>query len=137
MLRLGYGCHRRLACAALTELTSAVGVDIAADKALAKQLLASAGIPVPDGGIARSPGQAIGLLELLGAPVVMKPVNGNHGAGVTPGVLTPAQAEAAYAAASAGNPAVIVEEFIARHRLPGTRDRRPGRGRGAATARRR
>lgn len=112
MLRLGYGCHRRLVCAALTEQTSAVGVDIASDKVLAKQLLASAGIPVPDGGIARSPRQAIELLELLGAPVVIKPVNGNHGAGVTPGVRTPAQAEIAYAKATAGNPAVIVEAFI-------------------------
>ncbi len=115
MLRLGYGCHRRLVCAALTEQTSAVGVDIASDKVLAKQLLADAGIPVPAGAIARSPQQAAELLELLGAPAVMKPVNGNHGAGVTPGVLTRAQAEAAYAKASAANPAVIVEEFI-----PGT-----------------
>lgn len=115
MLRLGYGCHRRLACAALSDLTSAVGVDIASDKALAKQLLADAGIPVPEGGIARSPEQAVELLGLLGTPVVIKPVNGNHGAGVSPGVLTPAQAEAAYAAASAGHPAVIVEAFI-----PGT-----------------
>ncbi len=49
MLRLGYGRNRRLVCAALTELTSAVGVDIAADKMLAKQLLADAGIPVADG----------------------------------------------------------------------------------------
>ena len=30
LLRLGYGCHRRLVWAALTEQTSAVGVDIAA-----------------------------------------------------------------------------------------------------------
>ncbi|HEX9526766.1 MAG TPA: hypothetical protein VF951_04655, partial [Streptosporangiaceae bacterium] len=112
MLRLGYGCHRRLVCAALTEQTSAVGVDIASDKVLAKRLLADAGIPVPDGGIARSPRQAAELLELIAAPVVIKPVNGNHGAGVTPGVLTPAQAEAAYARASAANPAVIVETFI-------------------------
>ncbi len=112
MLRLGYGCHRRLVCAALTEQTSAVGVDIASDKVLAKQLLASAGIPVPDGGIARNPRQAIELLELLGGPVVIKPLYGNHGAGVTPGVLTPEQAETAYAKASAGNPAVIVEAFI-------------------------
>jgi cyanophycin synthetase len=115
MLRLGYGCHRRLVCAALTEQTSAVGVDIASDKALAKHMLASAGIPVPDGGIACSARQAVELLDRLGAPVVLKPVNGNHGAGVTPGVLTPAQAEAAYAAASTAGPEVIVEAFV-----PGT-----------------
>ena len=49
LLRLGYGCHRRLVCAALTSQTSAVGVDIAADKQLSKQLLAGAGIPVAAG----------------------------------------------------------------------------------------
>ena len=48
MLRLGYGCHRRLVSAAMTEQTSAIGVDIAGDKMLAKQFLARAGIPVPE-----------------------------------------------------------------------------------------
>src|SRR5580693_9417479 len=100
MLRLGYGRHRRLVCAALTDRTSAVGVDIASDKVLAKQLLAEAGIAVPGGGIASSPREAAGLLELLGGPVVIKPRNGCHGAGVTVGVTTPAAAEAAYAKAS-------------------------------------
>ena len=112
MLRLGYGRHRRLVCAALTDQTSAVGVDIASDKVLAKQLLAEAGIAVPEGGIAGSPREAAGLLELLGGPVVIKPRNGCHGAGVTVGVTTPAAAEAAYAKASAEHPAVIVEAFI-------------------------
>ena len=54
LLRLGYGCHRQLVCAALTSQTSAVGVDIAADKQLAKQLLADAGIPVAPGSSPRT-----------------------------------------------------------------------------------
>ena len=54
LIRLGYGCHRRLLWAALTEQTSAVGVDIASDKVLAKELLATAGVPVPAGVVARS-----------------------------------------------------------------------------------
>ncbi len=49
LLRLGYGCHRQLVWAALTSQTSAVGVDLAADKQLTKQLLAEAGIPVAEG----------------------------------------------------------------------------------------
>ena len=44
MLRLGYGCYQHLVCAALTDRTSALGVDIAADKMLAKQLLIGAGV---------------------------------------------------------------------------------------------
>src|SRR5207244_13113810 len=58
LLRLGYGSHRRLVWAALTDQTSAVGVDIACDKVLAKQLLADAGIPVPPGTVAWSTEEA-------------------------------------------------------------------------------
>jgi cyanophycin synthetase len=100
LLRLGYGCHRRLICAALTEQTSAVGVDIASDKVLAKQLLADAGIPVPDGTVVYGPQEAAQALAGLGAPVVIKPYCGNHGKGVTVGVTTPEQAAQAYLEAS-------------------------------------
>jgi cyanophycin synthetase len=112
LLRLGYGCYRRLVCAALTEQTSAVGVDIASDKVLTKQLLASAGIPVPDGVVACSPQEAAQALEALGGPVVIKPRNGNHGGGVTVSVATAQQAADAYAQASAAGAGVIVEAFV-------------------------
>ena len=112
MLRLGYGCYRRLVCAALTEQTSAVGVDIASDQEMTKQLLASAGIPVPDGMVARSPQEAVQALEALGGPVVIKPRNGNHGGGVTVSVTTAQQAADAYAQASATGAGVLVETFI-------------------------
>ncbi len=111
MLQLGYGCHRQLVCAALTEQTSAVGVDIASDKVLAKQLLASSGIPVPDGIVAESAAQAARALGRLGSPVVIKPRNGNHGANVTI-ATTAEQAAAAYTQASAAGAAVIVEAFV-------------------------
>jgi cyanophycin synthetase len=113
MLRLGYGSTRRLVCAALTDQTSAIGVDIAADKMLAKQLLASAGIPVPQGIVASSAQEAARALEQIGAPVVIKPVGGNHGRCVTVGVRTPAQATAAFDKASEAGPAVIVESYVA------------------------
>ena len=112
MLRLGYGCYRRLVCAALTEQTSAVGVDIASDKVLTKQVLTSAGIPVPEGMVARSPQEAVQALEALGGPVVIKPRNGNHGGGVTVSVTTAQQAADAYAQARAAGAGVLVETFI-------------------------
>ncbi|HEY2553047.1 MAG TPA: cyanophycin synthetase [Streptosporangiaceae bacterium] len=115
MLRLGYGCHRRLVCAALTEQTSALGVDIASDKVLAKQLLAAAGIPVPDGVVVGSAAEAVAALSELGAPVVIKPHSGNQGANITIGVTSPEAAAASYEQASAAGPAVIVEKFV-----PGT-----------------
>lgn len=112
MLRLGYGCHRRMVCAALTEQTSALGVDIAADKSLTKELLASAGVPVPAGVVARSPQEAAEALAELGAPVVVKPCAGNHGAHITVGVRTPRQVAAAYEQAATASSAVLVEQLV-------------------------
>jgi cyanophycin synthetase len=112
MLRLGYGSTRRLVCAALTEQTSAIGVDIAADKMLAKQVLADAGIPVPEGVLAGSAQEAVEALGRLGAPVVIKPLGGNHGRSVTVGVTTAAQAAAAFDHASTAGSAVLVERFV-------------------------
>ena len=68
LLRLGYGCHRRLLWAALTGQTSAVGVDIASDKVLAKELMATAGVPVPGGVVARSAADAAEALGALRRP---------------------------------------------------------------------
>ena len=115
MLRLGYGRHRRLVCAALTEQTSAIGVDIAADKVLAKRLLADAGIPVPEGLVAWSAEEAAAAVAAVGGPVVVKPRAGNHGTNVIVGVTSADGAAAAYAQASGESGAVIVEKFV-----PGT-----------------
>ncbi len=89
MLRLGYGCHRRLVWAALTEQTSAVGVDIACDKIVAKELLAGAGVPVPAGTVARTAAEAASAFARFGPSVVVKPRNGNHGGGITVGAGWP------------------------------------------------
>ncbi len=115
MLRLGYGRNRRLACAALTELTSAVGVDIAADKMLAKQLLADAGIPVAEGVLAASAEEAARALGVLGPPVVIKPLRGNQGRCVTVGVRTPHEARTAFDRAGGAGAPVIVERFVTGH----------------------
>jgi cyanophycin synthetase len=115
LLRLGYGCHRQLVWAALTSETSAVGVDIAADKQLAKQLLADAGIPVADGVTVRSEEEAAAALAEIGGPVVIKPLGGSQGANLTVGVRTASEAAAAYTKAAAISEAVLVEALV-----PGT-----------------
>jgi cyanophycin synthetase len=115
LLRLGFGRYRRLVCAALTEQTSVIGVDIAADKVLAKRLLAEAGVPVPEGMVAWSEQEAAAALEALGGPVVIKPRTGSQGVDVTVGVTTADEAAAAYAQAAGQHAGVIVESFV-----PGT-----------------
>jgi cyanophycin synthetase len=120
LLRLGYGRHRRLVCAALTEQTSAIGVDIAADKMLAKRLLADAGIPVPDGVVALSEQDAIAAVAQLGCPAVIKPRAGCQGASVTVGVTTASEAAAAWAQATMGHSGTDSTGVIVERYVPGT-----------------
>jgi cyanophycin synthetase len=115
LLRLGFGCSRQLVCAALTSQTSAVGVDIAADKNMTKQLLAGAGIPVPAGIVVWSEAEASAAAAQIGGPVVVKPVGGNHGVSLTIGVHTPQDAAAAYAKAAQRSDAVLIEAFVPGH----------------------
>ena len=111
LLQLGYGCRRRLVWAASTEQTSAIGVDIACDKAVTKQLLVAAGIPVPEGIDVRSAEEAAAAFDYLGGPVVVKPVAGNHGRDVFVAVTAP-EASTAFTAAAQSGGLVLVEEYV-------------------------
>jgi cyanophycin synthetase len=114
LLQFGHGCQRRLVWAASTEQTSAIGVDVASDKALTKLMLTAAGIPVPEGLLVRSAEEAVAAFGRLGGPVVVKPVSGNQGHDVFVAV-TAAEAGAAAATAARGGRLVLVEEYF-----PGT-----------------
>ncbi|GAA4248837.1 cyanophycin synthetase [Dactylosporangium darangshiense] len=112
LLRLGYGRHRRLVWAALTDQTSAIGVDIAGDKELTRQLLAEAGIPVARGGAAEDEATALQLFEELGPPVVVKPRGGRQGRHVYLGIDTPDAVRTAYRAATAEGGQAVVERQV-------------------------
>ncbi|MBO2460713.1 cyanophycin synthetase [Actinomadura violacea] len=117
LLRLGYGRHRRLVWAAMTGGTSAIGMEIAADKRLAHRVLADAGVPVPEGRVAASPAEAVGALREIGAPVVVKPLSGHQGEGVHIELSEPPEVVAAFTSAAGedgpGNRCeVLVESYI-------------------------
>ena len=109
LVQLGYGKHRRLIQAAMTDQTGAVAVDIASDKEMTKMLLRDAGIEVPRGILAQSEAEAIEGLEIVGAPVVIKPFNMNQGKGVSLNLTTAAQVEQAYRIAKGHATKVVVE----------------------------
>lgn len=114
LLQLGYGSCRRLVWAASTEQTSAIGVDIVCDKAVTKQLLSAAGIPVPEGVMAESKAEALAAFDRLGGRVAVKPVTGNHGRDVFI-VETAEEAISAFAVAGGEGETALVEEYV-----PGT-----------------
>jgi cyanophycin synthetase len=82
LVQLGQGMHAQRIRATMTSRTSALAVDIAGDKALTNQLLSSAGLPVPQADTVRTADQAVGAARRIGYPVVVKPLDGNHGRGV-------------------------------------------------------
>jgi cyanophycin synthetase len=113
LVQLGYGVHRRLVAATQSDRTSVVASDIACDKALTKQLLAEASIPVPHGIIARSRAEAVAALDALTPPLVVKPLDGNQGRGVSLRLRTAQEIALAYDLAAEVAPTVIVEEYFA------------------------
>jgi cyanophycin synthetase len=121
LVQLGHGAAQRRIWTAETDRTSAIGESIASDKDLTKTLLASCGVPVPEGTLVRSAADAWEEAQDIGLPVAVKPVDGNHGRGVSLNLMTQADVHAAYAIASeeGDSSAVLVERFIPgnEHRL--------------------
>lgn len=121
LVQLGHGAAQRRIWTAETDRTSAIGESIASDKDLTKTLLASCGVPVPEGTLVRNAADAWEEARDIGLPVAVKPVDGNHGRGVSLNLMTEADVHAAYAIASeeGDSTAVLVERFIPgnEHRL--------------------
>ena len=112
LVRLGYGKHLRLIQAAMTDGTSAVGVELAADKDLTKARLGRASIPVPEGEIVRTEEGAVAALRALGGAAVVKPLDGRQGKGVSLDLSTPEEVASAFRIAREFSPAVLVEEMF-------------------------
>lgn len=112
LLQLGYGrCSKRVQ-ATLTEQTGCIAADISCDKELTKELLETAGIPIPQGFVTDSLEQLQVYAEALGYPVVVKPNNGNQGKGVSVNLKSREEIAAAYSIAKQYGEEVIVERFI-------------------------
>ncbi|MGZ8620805.1 MAG: cyanophycin synthetase family protein, partial [Actinomycetota bacterium] len=82
LVQLGQGKYQQRIRATMTSMTSALAVDIAGDKKMTNQLLASAGLPVPRNEVVRTEDAAVAAASRIGFPVVTKPLDGNHGRGV-------------------------------------------------------
>jgi cyanophycin synthetase len=82
LVQLGQGVHQQRIRATMTSRTSALAVDIAGDKDMTTRLLSSAGLPVPKQDTVRTADGAVAAARSIGYPVVVKPLDGNHGRGV-------------------------------------------------------
>ena len=112
LLQLGYGRNQRRIQATITDATSSIGVDIACDKEMTKKILSDCGIPVPWGHIVTTEEEAVEAFRDIETSVVIKPLHGNQGKGVTLQIGDEAEVRAAFKVAQTYGDWVIVEEYI-------------------------
>ncbi|MBP6996411.1 MAG: cyanophycin synthetase [Phycicoccus sp.] len=114
LVQLGQGVHAQRIRATMTSKTGALAVDIASDKDLTIKLLASAGLPVPKQDTVRTEAGAVQAAHDIGFPVVVKPLDGNHGRGVGLDLQNDDDVRKAFAHAKEESRRgwVIVESFI-------------------------
>lgn len=112
MLQLGYGVHQKRIQATLTSQTPILGVELACDKEGTKQILRDAGVPVPRGTVIYYLDELRDAIDSVGGfPIVVKPLDGNHGRGITIDINSWEHAEEAYDAARDVSRGVIIERF--------------------------
>lgn len=112
LIAFGYGCRRKLVQATTSSGTGFIGTEVASDKQLTKSLLERAGIQVPRSIVVHSEAEAIAATKALRGPVVVKPLDGNQGRGVSLDLRTDDEVRAAYARARKHRPRVLVEALL-------------------------
>ncbi|WP_227370678.1 cyanophycin synthetase [Halomonas sp. M20] len=111
-IQLGQGHRQQRIQATVTGRTDLISHSIAGDKDWTKQVLGDAGVPVPHGFVCSSFDEALESAGFIGYPVAVKPLEGNHGRGVSTDIQNDVELKEAFAIASLCNPGVIVEQFI-------------------------
>ena len=82
LVQLGHGAYQKRVWATVTSETANISVDIAGNKELTNRLLHEVGIPVPRAASCATPTRRCRPRRRIGYPVVLKPLDGNHGRGV-------------------------------------------------------
>jgi cyanophycin synthetase len=112
LVQLGYGINQMRFQATITCKTSSIAVDIACNKEQTKKMLDAASIPVANGGICVDVEDLDEVIRKIGYPIVLKPLDGNHGKGASINVKNREDAIEGLAYAKKYSHRVIVEKFI-------------------------
>ena len=112
LVQLGYGVNQMRFQATITCKTSNIAVDIACNKEETKRMLDMASIPVAKGDICYDEEDLEITIKKIGFPIVIKPLDGNHGKGASINVTNIEDAKAGLEHAKKYSRRVIVEKFI-------------------------
>lgn len=112
LIQLGHGRYQRRLQATITSETSHIAVELASEKDETNRILGDLGLPVPKQATVFRLRRALRAAERIGYPVVVKPLNANHGRGVTTNIRSEQELETAYDKAKEHSDGVIVETFL-------------------------
>ncbi|RLA03356.1 MAG: cyanophycin synthetase, partial [Gammaproteobacteria bacterium] len=114
LVQLGHGKYQQRIQATITSETRHIGVEISCDKEDTHNLLNDLGLPVPLQLMVYGESQAIRAARRIGFPVVLKPLNANHGRGVSINLQDDEQVKTAFefAREQGTSRAVLVESYV-------------------------
>ncbi|MEH6406411.1 MAG: cyanophycin synthetase [Leeuwenhoekiella sp.] len=112
LCQLGHGANQKRIQATVTSNTSSIGVELACDKEETKHLLEEAAVLVPRGEIISDLEDLQNTCEYVGYPLVIKPIDGNHGRGITVNINSYHEAVEAFSIAKEVSHRIIVEKYI-------------------------
>lgn len=112
LVQFGHGRYQQRIQATTTGRTSNIAVELASDKEETNSILRDLGLPVPKQRIVRSASDAVRVAERIGYPVVVKPLAGNHGRGVSINLRTPDEIRVGFEKAREHGRTTIVESHI-------------------------
>lgn len=112
LIQLGHGKYQKRIQATTTSATGNIAVQLASDKEETSAILSDLGLPVPKQLLVYNTRQARRAAERIGYPVVLKPLNANHGRGVSINLKTSDEVHAAFEKAREHGRTVLVESFI-------------------------
>ena len=112
LVQFGHGRYQQRIQATTTGNTSNIAVELASDKEETNSILRDLGLPVPRQTIVRNASQGVRAAERIGYPVVLKPLAGNHGRGVSINLRTPEEIEVAFEKAREHGRSIVVESYI-------------------------
>ncbi|MEO1573937.1 MAG: cyanophycin synthetase [Pseudomonadota bacterium] len=114
LVQFGHGKFQQRIQATITSKTTHIAVEISCDKEDTHNLLNDLGLPVPQQYMVYSTRSAVRAARRIGYPVVLKPLNANHGRGVSINLNDDDAVETAFkhARERGKSRAVLVESFI-------------------------
>jgi cyanophycin synthetase len=114
LVQFGHGAYQQRIQATITSKTPHIAVEISCDKEDTHNLLHDLGLPVPSQKMIYNERAAIRAARSIGHPVVVKPLNANHGRGVSINLTSDEQVASAFAFARehGSSRAVLVESYV-------------------------